>query len=123
VVLWFQLYPAASLLKRLAGHRTTHASLILMLLSQKSGAAATAPQRLLEPLRDSQRRVLRYLPTNLTGPEIADELYVSPHTIKTHMRTLYAKLGAHRRGEAVARARELGCSPRRLDRVAEITPS
>ena len=52
--------------------------------------------------------MLRYLPTNLTAPEIAGELHVSRHTVKTHMRNLYAKLGTHRRAEAVARARELG---------------
>ena len=52
--------------------------------------------------------MLRYLPTNLTAPEIADELYVSRNTVKAHMRNVYAKLGAHRRAEAVARARDLG---------------
>jgi len=52
--------------------------------------------------------VLRYLPTNLTAPEIAAELYVSVNTVKTHMRRLYAKLGTHRRTEAVTRARDLG---------------
>jgi LuxR family transcriptional regulator, maltose regulon positive regulatory protein len=52
--------------------------------------------------------VLRYLPTNLSIPEIANELYVSPNTVKTHVRHLFAKLGTHRRGEAVARARALG---------------
>ena len=48
------------------------------------------------------------LPTNLTGPEIAGELYVSSNTVKTHLRTLYAKLGTHHRSETVARARDLG---------------
>jgi len=58
--------------------------------------------------------VLRYLPTNLTAPEIAGELSVSRNTVKTHMRNLYAKLGAHRRAEAVARGRDLGLlAPRR----------
>jgi LuxR family maltose regulon positive regulatory protein len=52
--------------------------------------------------------VLRYLPTNLTGPEIAGELYVSFNTVRTHMRHLYAKLGTHRRAEAVKHARALG---------------
>ena len=52
--------------------------------------------------------MLRYLPTNLTAPEIAGELYVSRNTVKTHMRRLYAKLGTHRRAEAVTRARDLG---------------
>jgi LuxR family maltose regulon positive regulatory protein len=58
-----------------------------------------------EPLSDSELRVLRYLPTNLSAPEIARQLHVSPNTVKTHIRNLYAKLGTHRRGEAVARAR------------------
>ena len=49
--------------------------------------------------------MLRYLPTHLTAPEIAAELSVSTSTVKTHMRNLYAKLGAHRRAEVVAAAR------------------
>jgi LuxR family transcriptional regulator, maltose regulon positive regulatory protein len=52
--------------------------------------------------------VLRYLPTNLRGPEIAGELYVSPNTVRTHLRHLYAKLGTHSRADTVARARALG---------------
>ncbi|HEX9359279.1 MAG TPA: LuxR C-terminal-related transcriptional regulator, partial [Streptosporangiaceae bacterium] len=52
--------------------------------------------------------VMRYLPTNLTGPEIARELSISRNTIKTHIRNLYAKLGVHTRTEAVTRARTLG---------------
>jgi LuxR family transcriptional regulator, maltose regulon positive regulatory protein len=52
--------------------------------------------------------VLRYLPTNLSAPEIARELSVSVHTVRTHVRHLFAKLGAHGRTEAVARARALG---------------
>jgi LuxR family transcriptional regulator, maltose regulon positive regulatory protein len=71
--------------------------------------------------------VLRYLPTNLTGPEIANELYVSPNTVKTHVRNLYAKLGTHRRAEAVTRARNLGLlapSPpqRPLNAPRKVTP-
>jgi len=62
----------------------------------------------MEPLSESELRVLRYLPTNLSASEIADELYVSVNTIKTHMRNLYAKLGTHRRAEAVSLARTLG---------------
>ena len=62
----------------------------------------------LEPLSDSEIRVLRYLPTNLSASEIANELYVSQHTVKTHMRHLYAKLGTHTRSDTVAQARALG---------------
>lgn len=63
---------------------------------------------LLEPLSDTEVRVLRYLPTNLSISDIASELYASPNTVKTHIRNLYGKLGTHRRGEAVTRARALG---------------
>jgi LuxR family maltose regulon positive regulatory protein len=52
--------------------------------------------------------VLRYLPTKLSAPEIADQLYLSVNTVKTHMRHVYDKLGVHRRHEAVEQARALG---------------
>jgi LuxR family maltose regulon positive regulatory protein len=64
----------------------------------------------------SENRVLRYLPTNLRVPEIADQLTVSVNTVRTHIRHLYEKLGVHSRTEAVERARALGLlapSPRR----------
>ena len=67
-----------------------------------------SPPRLIDPLTKSETRVLRYLPTNLTTPEIARELSVSVTTVRTHISHLSAKLGTHRRTEAVARARALG---------------
>ena len=48
------------------------------------------------------------MPTNLSTPEIARELSMSVHTVRTHIRHLFAKLGVHGRTEAVARARALG---------------
>jgi DNA-binding CsgD family transcriptional regulator len=60
------------------------------------------------PLTDSEKRVLRYLPTQLTAPEIARQLFLSVHTVTTHIRHIYAKLGVHRRHEAVDRARARG---------------
>ena len=103
------IHPVADLLQRHSGHRTAHAGLVTHILALLAGpapaASGTGPQLPLEPLRDSELRVLRYLPTNLTAPEIAGELTVSPNTIKTHMRNLYAKLGTHRRTETVALAR------------------
>jgi LuxR family maltose regulon positive regulatory protein len=50
---------------------------------------------------------MRYLPTNLSRPEIAGELSVSLHTVNTHVRRIYAKLGADDRSTAVQRAREM----------------
>jgi ATP/maltotriose-dependent transcriptional regulator MalT len=66
------------------------------------------PERLREPLTQGEIGVLRYLPTNLSQAEIAAELSRSVNTINTHIRHLYRKLGAHRRREAVERARDLG---------------
>ena len=68
--------------------------------------ASAGPAR--EELSDAELRVLRYLPSNLKSHEIAAELQVSVHTVKTHLRHIYAKLDAHSRSQAVARARELG---------------
>src|SRR5690349_8028414 len=111
MLLPFLLHPAAGLLERQARHRTGHAALIAEIRSLLAGGTPAPPaaaQPPLEPLSDSEIRVLRYLPTNLSAREIADELYVSTNTVKTHMHHLYAKLGTHRRGEAVERARALG---------------
>jgi LuxR family maltose regulon positive regulatory protein len=65
-------------------------------------------EQLAEPLSQAEARVLRFLQTSLSAPEIARELYVSVNTVRTHMRHLYDKLGAHRRLEALDRARSLG---------------
>jgi LuxR family transcriptional regulator, maltose regulon positive regulatory protein len=83
---------------------------------QERGGLGGSTPRLIEPLSRAETRVLRYLPTKLSAPEIADEMYLSVNTVKTHMRHLYDKLGAHRRHEAVEQARALGLlapSPRR----------
>jgi LuxR family maltose regulon positive regulatory protein len=111
VLLWFLLHPAPGLLQRHARHRTAHPALvadILSLLAGQAPAPPAGPSPPLEPLSDSEIRVLRYLPTNLSAPQIASELYVSHNTVRTHMRHLYAKLGTHRRFEAVERGRALG---------------
>jgi LuxR family transcriptional regulator, maltose regulon positive regulatory protein len=111
-VLWFLIQPAPELLKRHAGQRTAHAGLIAEILDLLAGnrpaPACAAPRSLLGPLSNSEIRVLRYLPTHLSAPEIGAELSVSTSTVKTHLRNLYAKLGAHSRTEAVERARALG---------------
>jgi len=111
-LLTFLLHPAPGLLERHARQRTAHPSLIAEILGLLAGETPASPpagaQPPLEPLSETEIRVLRYLPTNLSIPEIANELYVSPNTVKTHVRHLFAKLGTHRRGEAVARARALG---------------
>jgi LuxR family maltose regulon positive regulatory protein len=100
------------LLERHPRHRTAHGGLLSDLIAVLRGSAparqASRPQALAEELSGSELRVLRYLPSNLSASEIAAELYLSTSTVKTHMRHLYEKLGAHRRTEAVDRARALG---------------
>jgi LuxR family maltose regulon positive regulatory protein len=53
-------------------------------------------------------RLLPLLSTHLPVPEIAAELFLSPHTIKSEMKSIYRKLGATTRTQAVTRSRELG---------------
>jgi LuxR family maltose regulon positive regulatory protein len=108
----FLLDPAPDLLKRHARQRTAHGAMIVEILSLLAGQTRGSPpgmsQPPLAPLSHSEIRVLRYLPTNLSMPEIANELSVSHNTVRTHMRHMYAKLGTHRRADTVARARDLG---------------
>ena len=122
----FLLHPAPGLIERHAQDSTRHAALISEILdllprdqrgpagheemasSRTLAGPAGSALRLAEPLSQGEIRVLRYMPTNLSAPEIARELSLSVHTIRTHIRHLFAKLGAHRRTEAVARARALG---------------
>jgi LuxR family maltose regulon positive regulatory protein len=61
-----------------------------------------------EELTERELAVLRLLPSPLSRREIADALYVSPNTIKTHAKAIYRKLEATSREDAVARASELG---------------
>ena len=81
-----------------------HAQILDLVAGNTPAPASAAARAPLEPLTMSEIRVLRYLPTHLSAPEIAGELSVSTTTVKTHLRNLYAKLGVHRRAEAVERA-------------------
>ncbi len=107
----FAMTEAAELLDALPRHETAHGALLADIVDLLRGASApsTDRERLSQPeeLSPSELRVLRYLPTNLTRPEIARELYVSVNTVNTHIRNIYSKLGARDRSSAVQRAREL----------------
>jgi LuxR family transcriptional regulator, maltose regulon positive regulatory protein len=111
-LLWFLLHPAPGLLERHARQRTAHAALLAQIRDLLAGNRPAPPlgaqQPPLEPLSKTEIRVLRYLPTHLSAPEIAGELSVSTSTVKTHLRNLYTKLSAHSRTEAVEQARALG---------------
>ena len=59
-------------------------------------------------LTTAELRVLQFLPSHLSFPEVAEQLCVSPNTVKSHARAVYRKLNATSRAEAVDRARECG---------------
>ena len=70
-------------------------------------------------LTTAELRILQFLPTHLSFPEVAIRLCVSANTVKTHARSVYRKLDASSRGEAVARAREAGL----LDQATHVRAS
>jgi LuxR family transcriptional regulator, maltose regulon positive regulatory protein len=133
----FLIHPASELLARHARRHPHHTAIVADILRLLPGAQSIGPSEdeesteewgddrspdawglrsdarrglagPAEPLSRSEMRVLRYLPTNLSASEIARELSVSVNTVRTHMRHLFTKLDAHRRTDAVARARALG---------------
>jgi LuxR family maltose regulon positive regulatory protein len=111
LVLPFAITGSAGLLEALPRHQTAHGALLADILDVLHGSSPAAkdqaPLRLAEELSPGELKVLRYLPTNLSRPEIASELSVSLNTVGTHLRSIYAKLQVRDRSSAVQRAREL----------------
>jgi LuxR family transcriptional regulator, maltose regulon positive regulatory protein len=111
IVLPFAMTGTLELLDTMPRHHTAHGALLTEILDALRGSAiaprneASWPE--IEQLSPSELRVLRYLPTNLSRPEIARELSVSVNTVNTHIRNIYAKLQAQDRSSAVQRAREM----------------
>ena len=66
---------------------------------------ATVPA--VEPLTEREREVLRHVSGMLNTAEVASEMYISVNTVKSHLKSIYRKLAAAHRGEAVRRARQL----------------
>jgi len=111
LVLPFAMTGSAELLEALPRHETAHAALLAEILDVLHGSSLAAKEQSSLPpgeeLSPGELRVLRYLPTNLSRPEIASELSVSLNTVSTHVRSIYAKLQVRDRSSAVQRAREL----------------
>ena len=106
----FAITDSRELLEALPRHQTAHAALLADILDITHGSSVPLGENLAplaHELSPSELKVLRYLPTNLSRPEIAGELSVSLHTVNTHVRRIYAKLGADDRSAAVHRARKL----------------
>ena len=72
--------------------------------TQPDGPPARAG--LIEPLSAAELRVLKLLPTT-SYPQMADALFISYNTVKTHLRSIYRKLGVSSRSEAIERAVDL----------------
>ncbi|GAA1642827.1 LuxR C-terminal-related transcriptional regulator [Georgenia ruanii] len=128
LVLPFAMTGSRQLLETLPRHETAHAALVIDILDVLGGSSLPVEDRFAAPpterLSPSELRVLRYLPTNLSRPEIARELSVSVNTVNTHVRNIYAKLQARDRSSAVDRARELRLlSPETHVRPRQVTRS
>ena len=109
IILPFALTASLPLLESQRSHETAHRALLIEIVDVLSGAPAASAGSVpatTEELSPSELRVLRFLPTNLTRSEIAGELYLSVHTVNTHIRSIYSKLGARDRSSAVLHARD-----------------
>jgi LuxR family maltose regulon positive regulatory protein len=110
LILPFAMTGARELLEALPRHETAHGALLVTILDGLCGSSQVTDDQLplnVEKLSPAELKVLRYLPTNLSRQQIAEELSISPHTINTHLRKIYLKLGVSDRSSAVRRAREL----------------
>jgi LuxR family maltose regulon positive regulatory protein len=111
LILPFAMTGSAGLLEALPRHQTAHAALLADILDVLHGSSPAAKEQSslppAEELSPGELRVLRYLPTNLSRPEIAGELSVSPNTVNAQIRSIYAKLQVRDRSSAVRRARDL----------------
>jgi LuxR family transcriptional regulator, maltose regulon positive regulatory protein len=99
-----------SLLRRAIARGTAHRALaeeLLASLDRESSSEGGEIRPLLEPLSERELAVLRFLPTMLSNAEIASEMFVSPNTVKTHLKHVYRKLDVADRRQAVRRGREL----------------
>jgi LuxR family transcriptional regulator, maltose regulon positive regulatory protein len=84
-------------------------SYVGLLFASFTGTEQRGPRRqpLVEPLSEREHEVLRLLASDLSGPEIASHLVVSLNTVRTHTKSIYAKLAVNSRRAAVRRAAEL----------------
>ncbi|MFI6103526.1 LuxR C-terminal-related transcriptional regulator [Streptomyces sp. NPDC093595] len=74
----------------------------------------TESERLVESLTPREREVLRCMVAGLGRKAVAERLFLSPHTVRTHMQNVLGKLGVHSTLAAVALARRAGVGPAEL---------
>ncbi|MFF2952620.1 LuxR C-terminal-related transcriptional regulator [Kitasatospora sp. NPDC057965] len=74
----------------------------------------TESERLVDTLTPREKQILRCMVAGLGRQAVAERLYLSPHTVRTHMQNVLGKLGVHSTLAAVAVARRAGVSPSEL---------
>ncbi|HET7017579.1 MAG TPA: LuxR C-terminal-related transcriptional regulator [Streptosporangiaceae bacterium] len=97
---------ALAVLIRPASQGAATAARILQRFDTRPARPADAPAAV--PLTGSELAVLRFLPTHMTNQEIAEALFLSINTVKTHLRSVYRKLGVTTRRQAISTAARLG---------------
>jgi LuxR family transcriptional regulator, maltose regulon positive regulatory protein len=109
LILPFFMTRSLEMIERLPRTATAHVALLLDIVDRVRGSSSRSAfaEPLVDGLSQMELRVLRFLPTNLSRPEIARELKLSVNTVNTHMRNIYSKLDAANRSEAVERGRVL----------------
>lgn len=120
--------PMADLLKRLlqqnvasdhierildAFEENKHLAVTKALVPDISSASIPTSQPLLEPLSNRELEILELLAKRLQNKEIAQELFISAETVKTHLRNIYQKLSVNNRRQAIDQAKHLGIIPSR----------
>jgi LuxR family maltose regulon positive regulatory protein len=113
-------HPVRALMESVAPMMLSYPPVVAALTATLSPAAADEPERLrrtpagtvpagslIQPLTSRELTVLRYLQGTLSHVEIADLLYISVNTVKTHVKNIYSKLGTSRRRDAIQRGHEL----------------
>jgi LuxR family maltose regulon positive regulatory protein len=101
--------PMVKLLRRALseGIVPNYAARLLATFGQETERTTPAMESLVEPLSDRELEVLRLVAVGLSNREIAEELYLSINTVKTHTKNIYGKLNVRGRMQAVDRAEEL----------------
>ena len=103
---WETAVPILKKISAVAEDYSPEAALAESLLAQAPTMRDALASSFPEPLTDRELDVLRRLDSDLTMAEIGAQLFISANTVKTHLKRIYAKLGARGRFEAVAIARE-----------------
>ena len=105
----------ASLLRAAAKQGITPSYVHRLLAAVNASEDTPTRQGLIEPLSERELEVLRLLSSDLDGPDIARELTVSLNTLRTHTKSICAKLGVNSRRAAVRQAAELNLLSRSRD--------